>query len=118
MNANKLGSGQGRSRGGDKVGHNGNNRKFGTPHQRNGNWEHIKMLSFISCKQTQHIFMKEIMMLNHQCNWFLQHNIGTRLVKSCNKISKANFQGTKQCAKIRGTFKILITKKLLIIRKE
>jgi hypothetical protein len=50
LNANKSGSGQCRSRGGDKIGHNGNNKKFRTPHQRYGNCEHIKMLSFISCK--------------------------------------------------------------------
>jgi hypothetical protein len=43
---------KGRSWGGDKIGHNGNNREFRTLHQRYGNWEHIKMLSIISCKQT------------------------------------------------------------------
>lgn len=52
LNANKSRSGQCRSRGGDKIGHNGNNIELKTPRQRYGNWEHIKLLSFISCKQT------------------------------------------------------------------
>lgn len=52
LNVNKSGSGQGRSWGGDKIGHNANDREFRTLHQRYGNWEHIKMLSIISCKQT------------------------------------------------------------------
>jgi len=38
LNANKSGSGQCRSWGGDKIGHNGNNKEFRTPHQRYGNW--------------------------------------------------------------------------------
>lgn len=61
--------------------------------------------------------MDEIMILIHHCNLFLQHNIGTRLLKNCNKRSKANFQGTKQCAKNKRNFLNFDYKKIVNYHK-
>ncbi len=51
----------------------------------------------------------------HEHKWFLHW---TRLLKSCNKKPKSNFQGKEQYAKINGTLWILTIKFLLTITKE
>jgi hypothetical protein len=56
------------------------------------------MLSFISCKQTKQTIMKQIIS-THKHKWFLQHDIGIRLLKSYNKRPKANFQGNNNVQK-------------------
>jgi hypothetical protein len=57
------------------------------------------------------------MILIYQCNLFLQCNIGTRLLKNCNKRSKENFQGTKQCAKNKRNFLNFDYKKIVNYHK-
>jgi hypothetical protein len=55
----KLTNGQGRGHGNDKIACNGSDEKIPTPHQKQDNLEHTKMLTLIYCKHAKHTTLRE-----------------------------------------------------------
>lgn len=51
------------------------------------------------------------------CKWYLLHNDGTKLLKSCKRKPKSRIQKVEQCARTNGMCSISITKNWQIITK-
>jgi hypothetical protein len=67
--------------------------------QRQGDWEHSKVLSLIQCKKLKHIATKELLKL-HFSHGIYHKKSGIKLLMNCKRSKNWKSFATKKCAKI------------------